>query len=71
LGGVSDADMDPRKYRNYVIAASIGGFLLPIVGLVGAFVFFSRGDERSAIIVGIASFAGAIAYGAVFALAGG
>ncbi len=62
-------DVDPRKYRNQVVAASIGGFLLPFAGLIGAFVFFSRGDERSAMIVGACSFAGAIAYGALFALA--
>ena len=61
-------NVDPRRYRNYVIAASIGGFLLPIVGIVGAFVFFTRGDERSAKIVGAASFAGAIAYGILFGL---
>jgi hypothetical protein len=61
-------DVDPRKYRNYVIAAAVGGFLLPMVGLVGAFLFFSRGDERSAKIVGAASFAGAIAYGILFGL---
>jgi hypothetical protein len=61
-------EVDPRKYRNYLISASVGGFLLPVVGLVGAFVFFSRGDERSAKIIGAASFAGAIAYGILFGL---
>ena len=59
---------DGKKQRNQVIAASIGGFLLPFAGIVGAFVFYSSGDERGAKIVGIASFAGAIAYGAVFGL---
>jgi hypothetical protein len=61
-------EVDPLKYRNYVIAASVGGFLLPMVGLVGAFVFWSREDERSAKIVAAASFAGAIAYGILFGL---
>jgi hypothetical protein len=59
-------EIDPRKYRNYVIAASVGGFLLPMVGLVGAFVFWTREDMRATKIVGAASFAGAIAYGILF-----
>jgi hypothetical protein len=59
---------EERKQRNQVIAASIGGFILPFAGLLGAFVFYSRGDEKAAITVGVASFAGAIAYGALFAL---
>ena len=62
-GGV---EIDPRKYRNYVIAASVGGFLLPMVGLAGAFVFWTREDMRATKIVGAASFAGAIAYGILF-----
>jgi EamA domain-containing membrane protein RarD len=57
---------DPRKYRNYVIAASVGGFLLPMVGLVGAFVFWSREDLRATKIIAAASFAGAVAYGILF-----
>ncbi len=61
-------DVDPSKYRNQVIAATIGGFILPFAGILGAFVFYSRGDEKSAKIVGIASFAGAIAYGVVLGL---
>ncbi len=39
-----------------------------MVGLVGAMVFFSREDTRSAGIVAAASLAGAIAYGIVFGL---
>ena len=62
-------EVDPRKYRNQVIAASIGAFILPFAGIIGAFVFYERGDEKAAITVGVASFAGAIAYGALFALA--
>jgi hypothetical protein len=61
-------EIDPRKYRNYVIAGSVGGFLLPIVGIAGAAVFWTRGDERSAKIVAAASFAGAIAYGILLGL---
>jgi hypothetical protein len=59
-------EIDPRKYRNYVIAASVGGFLLPMVGLVGAFVFWTRDDLQATKIVAAASFAGAIAYGVLF-----
>ena len=61
-------EIDPRKYRNYVIAASVGGFILPMVGLVGAFVFWTRDDLRATKIVAAASFAGAIAYGILFGL---
>ena len=39
---------DERKYRNYVIAGAVGGFLLPIAGLVGAMVFYSRDDRAAA-----------------------
>ena len=62
-------EVDP-KYRNYVIAAAVGGFLLPAAGAVGAAVFASRGDQRSARIVGITSFVGLIVYVALFAVAG-
>jgi hypothetical protein len=61
-------EVDPVKYRNYVIAASVGAFLLPMVGLVGAFVFWSRDDLRATKIVAAAAFAGAIAYGILFGL---
>ena len=60
-------DQDP-KYRNYVIAAAVGGFLLPAAGAVGAAVFASRGDQRSARIVGITSVIGLIVYVVLFAL---
>ena len=57
-----------RKYRNYLIAASVGGFLLPIAGMVGAWVFWSRGDERGARTVALASVAGLVAYVVLFGL---
>ncbi len=59
-------NQDPR-YRNYVIAAAVGGFLLPAAGAVGAAVFASRGDQRSARIVGITSLIGLIVYVILFA----
>jgi zinc transporter ZupT len=59
---------DQQKRRNYIIAGSVGGFLLPIAGLVGALVFASAGDRAAAQIVGLASLAGALLYLVVFAL---
>ena len=57
-----------RKYRNYVIAASVGGFLLPIAGMVGAWVFWSRGDESGARTVALPSVAGLVANLVLFGL---
>ena len=59
---------EDRKYRNYVIAAAVGGVLLPIAGMVGAMVFWTRGDESAARTVAIASVAGLILYVIVFAI---
>ena len=39
-------DVAERKYRNYVIAAAVGGFLFPWRGMVGALLFYSRGDRE-------------------------
>jgi hypothetical protein len=61
---VDDAD---RKYRNYVIAAAVGGFLLPLAGLVGGLLFYSRDDREAATWVIGASIAGVLAYVIVFA----
>ena len=61
---MDDAD---RKYRNYVIAAAVGGFLLPLAGLVGALLFYSRDDREAATWVIGASIAGVLAYVIVFA----
>ncbi len=60
--------VEDRKYRNYVIAAAVGGFLLPIAGMVGALLFAARGDERSAWTVGTVSAVGLIFYVVLFAL---
>ena len=64
----ADSPPEDRRYRNYVVAGAIGGFLLPIAGMVGAWVFATRGDERAAKVVGIASAAGLVAYVILFAL---
>ena len=61
---MDDAD---RKYRNYVIAAAVGGFLLPLAGLVGALLFYSGDDREAATWVLGASLAGVVAYVIVFA----
>jgi hypothetical protein len=65
---VTQLDPDDPKYRNYVIAAAVGGFLLPIAGMVGAMVFWTRGDQRSAQTVAVVSLLGLIAYVALFAV---
>lgn len=57
---------DDRKHRNYVIAGAVGGFLLPLAGLVGALMFYSRDDKEAARILAIAALAGVIAYVLVF-----
>ena len=54
------------KRRNYLIAGTVGGFLLPVAGLVGALAFWAQGDEPAAIQVAAASIAGVIAYVVVF-----
>ncbi len=61
-------EIEPRKYRNYVIAAAVGGFLLPIAGMVGALLFAQRGDERSAWTVAAVSAFGLVFYVVLFAL---
>jgi uncharacterized membrane protein (GlpM family) len=53
---------EERKQRNYVIAGAIGGFLLPLVGIVGALVFYSRGQPDAGRTLVIAAVAGTIAY---------
>ncbi len=59
---------DERKYRNYVIAGAVGGFLLPIAGLVGAMVFYSRDDRAAASWIAGASAVGLLFYIVLFAL---
>ena len=65
--GLSDEE---KQQRNVLIAVTGGAFLLPIAGVAGAVIFYLRKEERNAWIVLAAAFAGAIAWGAVFALAG-
>lgn len=57
---------EQRKHRNYVIAGAVGGFLLPLVGMVGALVFYSRDDADAARTLTVAAVAGLIAYIALF-----
>ncbi len=61
---------EERRQRNVLIAAAGGAFVLPLAGVIGATLFYVRGDERSAWIVFGAAIAGAVVYGALLALAG-
>jgi zinc transporter ZupT len=61
---------DARKRRNYVIAGAVGGFLLPLAGIVGALVFYQRDDRDAARTLAIAAVAGVIAYLLLFSAAG-
>jgi len=58
---------EERKRRNYVIAAAVGGFLLPLAGAVGAMIFWARDDSRAATTILAAAFAGLVAYALLFA----
>jgi hypothetical protein len=57
---------DEAKRRNYVIAGTVGGFVLPLAGLLGALVFWHQGDEPAARLVAIASLLGLFAYAVLF-----
>ncbi len=59
-------EADPRR-RNYVIAGVVGGLLLPLAGIVGAMVFYSRDDREAAGWVAAASIAGIVLYVILFA----
>jgi zinc transporter ZupT len=61
-------DTAERRRRNYVIAGAVGGLLLPLAGIVGAMVFYSRDDREAAYWVAGASVAGLLAYVILFAL---
>lgn len=54
--------VDEQKHRNYKIAGYVGGFILPIPGLVAAGLFFADGDRKLAIGTLIASLLGAVAW---------
>ncbi len=63
-----DPDEQELKDRNMFIAAIGGAFLLPFAGVFGAVLYYMREEERKAWYVLGASFLGAVAYGAAFAL---
>jgi uncharacterized membrane protein HdeD (DUF308 family) len=56
---VTDED---RRQRNIRIAALIGGFLLPLAGLVGAALFYAREERDMAWRVLVASILGIVFY---------
>ena len=73
IPGVADdreLNEDQKRERNTLIAIAGGSFIFPIAGVAGALMFFMRHEERNAKIVLAAVFAGAVVYGALFALAG-
>jgi uncharacterized membrane protein (GlpM family) len=57
---------DEKKRRNYVIAGAVGGFLLPLAGIVGALVFYQRDEPDAARTLLIAAIAGIVAYAVLF-----
>jgi uncharacterized membrane protein (GlpM family) len=57
---------EEKKRRNYVIAGAVGGFLLPLAGIVGSLVFYQRDDPDAARTLLIAAVAGIIAYAVLF-----
>jgi zinc transporter ZupT len=61
---------EERKRRNYVIAGAVGGFLLPLAGVVGAMVFYQRDDPDAARTLAIAAVAGLVAYLVLFSSLG-
>ena len=57
---------EERKRRNYVIAGTVGGLLLPLAGAVGAMIFYARDDHQAAWALLAGSTAGVILYLIVF-----
>jgi len=53
---------EARRQRNIAIAAVIGGFLLPLAGLVGAALFYARDERDLAWRVLVASVLGVVFY---------
>ena len=68
LPGMAERPEQEIKDRNMLIAAIGGAFLLPFAGVFGAVLYYMREEERKAWYVLGASFLGAAAYGAYFAL---
>ena len=52
--------------RNLLIAASVGGFLLPIAGVIVAVLFYVQKKERAAWIVLGSSILGIVSYMVLF-----
>lgn len=57
---------EQKKRRNTILAASVGSFLLPLAGLMGSLLFFSRGDQQAGRILLGATVAGVVLYILVF-----
>ncbi len=59
---------EQRKRRNTILAASVGSFLLPLVGVVGTLLFLSRDDREAATALIGATIAGVVFYALVFGI---
>jgi hypothetical protein len=57
---------DARRPRYIAVTAVIGGFLLPLAGLVGAALFYARDDRDLAWRVLVASVLGVVFYVLLF-----
>lgn len=53
---------EQKKRRNTIIAASIGAFLLPLAGLIGAAIFYARDDRQAGWTVLVGSALGIVFY---------
>ena len=62
MAELSPADAETRKQRNIAVAVHVGGFLLPLAGMIGAILYYVRGEERTAYTVALASVAGVFTY---------
>ncbi len=61
---------DEIRNRNIMIAAAVGGFLLPLAGVIGSIIFYVRKQEREAWIVLGCSIVGIVSYTAVISASG-
>ena len=64
-------EKDERYARNILIAAAVGGFLLPLAGVIGSIIFYVRKQEREAWIVLGCSIVGIVSYTVLISAGGG
>jgi hypothetical protein len=66
MAELTPAEAEARKQRNLRIAAHVGSFALPLAGIVGAVLFYARGETRTAYTVALCALAGVFFYVIVF-----